>query len=47
MAVEPNQGLCLPLMKVDVPEVWAIGKIGRAKSTGLVEISLKYQNLFP
>ena len=30
MTMEPNQGLCLPLMEVDIdPEVWAIGgKIG-------------------
>ena len=33
MTMEPNQGLCLPLMEVDIdPEIWAIGgKMGRAK----------------
>lgn len=45
MTMEPNQGLCLLLMEVDVyPEVWAIGeKIGRAKKKNaqLVEITLK------
>ena len=48
MEMEPNQGLCLPSMEVYIdPEVWAIGgKIGRAKNTQLVEISLKDQNLF-
>ena len=48
MAMEPNQGLCLPSMEVYIdPEVWAIGGItGRAKNTQLVEISLKDQNLF-
>ena len=48
MAMEPNQGLCLPWMEVYTdPEVWAIGgNIGRAKNTQLVEISLIDQNLF-
>ena len=48
MAMEPNQGLCLPSMEVYIDsEVWATGgKIGRAKNTQLVEISLKDQNLF-
>ena len=46
--MEPNQGLCLPLMEVYIdPAVWAKGgKIGRAKNTQPVEISLKDQNLF-
>ena len=48
MAMEPNQGLCLPWMEVYIdPEVWAIGgNIGREKNTQLVEISLKDRNLF-
>ena len=48
MAMEPNQGLCLPWREVYIdPEVWAIGgNIGRAKDTQLVEISLKDQNFF-
>ena len=48
MAMEPNQGLCLPWMEVYIdPEIWAIGgNIGREKNTQLVEISLKDQNLF-
>ena len=48
MTVEPNQGLCLPLLEVDMdPEVWAKGgKIGRAKYAQPVAITLKGQNLF-
>lgn len=50
MTMEPNLGLCLPLMEVDIdPEGWAIGgKIGSAKYNALlVEITLKDKNLFP
>ena len=49
MTIEPNQSLGLPLMEIDMdPGVWAIGgKIGRAKNSQPVEITLKNQNLFP
>ena len=51
MAMEPNQGLCLPLMEVCIdPEAWAIGgNIGRATGGNVLKISefISLQRQYP